>query len=119
MSEAPGVLFVRHREAPILDLEMSELVELLALMSRERLRNGRMRNPRRAALAVLDHLRLCAAIPESYGHDSSEEKLYSKYTDAVISVASHASGVGASSGQPGRCGRRRSLRSQLQLGRRR
>ena len=34
---------------------------------------------------MLDHLRLCTAIPESYGHDSSEEKLYSKYTDALIS----------------------------------
>lgn len=37
--------------------------------------------------ALLDHLRLCSAIPESYGHDSSEEKLYSKYTDALISSA--------------------------------
>lgn len=37
--------------------------------------------------ALLDHLRLCTAIPESYGHDSSEEKLYSKYTDALISEA--------------------------------
>ncbi len=36
---------------------------------------------------ILDHLRLCGAIPESYGHDSSEEKLYSKYTDAVIAAA--------------------------------
>lgn len=38
------------------------------------------------AAAILDHLRLCTAIPESYGHDSSEEKLYSKYTDALISA---------------------------------
>lgn len=37
--------------------------------------------------AILDHLRLCGAIPESYGHDSSEEKLYSKYTDALLSCA--------------------------------
>jgi hypothetical protein len=37
--------------------------------------------------ALLDHLRLCGAIPESYGHDTSEEKLYSKYTDALIGVA--------------------------------
>ena len=37
--------------------------------------------------ALLDHLRLCSAIPESYGHDSSEEKLYSKYTDTLISAA--------------------------------
>ncbi len=28
--------------------------------------------------ALLDHLRLCGAMPEHYGHDSSEEKLYSK-----------------------------------------
>jgi hypothetical protein len=34
--------------------------------------------------ALLGHLRLCGAIPERYGHDSSEEKLYSKYTDIVI-----------------------------------
>lgn len=36
---------------------------------------------------ILDHLRLCGTIPETYGHDSSEEKLYSKYTDAVLAVA--------------------------------
>ncbi len=35
--------------------------------------------------ALLSHLRLCGAIPEDYGHDSSEEKLYSKYTDALLS----------------------------------
>lgn len=33
---------------------------------------------------LLGHLRLCGAIPEDYEHDSSEEKLYSKYTDVVI-----------------------------------
>ena len=33
--------------------------------------------------ALIDHLRLCGNIPESYGHDSSEEKLYSKYTDCL------------------------------------
>ena len=43
--------------------------------------------------ALLDHLRLCGAIPERYGHDSSEEKLYSKYTDAVISQALNAIGL--------------------------
>lgn len=37
------------------------------------------------APALLDHLRVCGALPEKYGHDSSEEKLYSKYTDAIIS----------------------------------
>ena len=43
--------------------------------------------------ALLDHLRLCGAIPEKYAHDSSEEKLYSKYTDAVISEALSAMGL--------------------------
>ena len=37
--------------------------------------------------ALMDHLRVCGAMPEQYGHDSSAEKLYSKYTDAVISGA--------------------------------
>lgn len=36
------------------------------------------------ATAIIDHLRLCGDIPESYTHDSSEEKLYSKYTDALL-----------------------------------
>ena len=38
-------------------------------------------------VALLSHLRTCGAIPEGYGHDSSEEKLYSKYTDVVIHEA--------------------------------
>ena len=38
-------------------------------------------------VALLDHLHLCGAIPERYGHDSSEEKLYSKYTDSLLSSA--------------------------------
>lgn len=37
--------------------------------------------------SLLAHLRLCGAIPEQYGHDSSEEKLYAKYTDFVIHKA--------------------------------
>jgi len=37
--------------------------------------------------ALLDHLRLCGSIPEQYGRDSSEEKLYSKYTDALLAAA--------------------------------
>ena len=37
--------------------------------------------------ALLGHLRLCGAIPERYLHDTSEEKLYSKYTDIVIHEA--------------------------------
>jgi HindIII-like restriction endonuclease len=43
--------------------------------------------------ALLDHLRLCGAMPEQYGHDSSEEKLYSKYTDAVVSESLQAIGL--------------------------
>ncbi len=34
--------------------------------------------------AILDHLRVCGNIPEIYKRDSSEEKLYSKYTDILI-----------------------------------
>jgi len=40
-----------------------------------------------------DHLRLCGNIPESYGHDTSEEKLYSKYTDCLLSLAYTALGL--------------------------
>ena len=42
--------------------------------------------------ALLGHLRLCGAIPEKYGHDTTEEKLYSKYTDIVIHEAFKAIG---------------------------
>ena len=41
---------------------------------------------------LIGHLRLCGAIPEVYDHDSSEEKLYSKYTDVVIHEAYTAMG---------------------------
>jgi type II restriction enzyme len=37
--------------------------------------------------ALIDHLRLCGNLPEGYGHDTSEEKLYSKYTDCLLSLA--------------------------------
>lgn len=43
--------------------------------------------------ALIDHLRLCGNIPESYGHDTSEEKLYSKYTDCLLSLAFTALGL--------------------------
>lgn len=42
---------------------------------------------------MIGHLRLCGAIPEGYGHDSSEEKLYSKYTDIVIHEAYTSMGL--------------------------
>ncbi|MDX9974387.1 MAG: HindIII family type II restriction endonuclease, partial [FCB group bacterium] len=37
--------------------------------------------------ALLEHLQLCGAIPESYRQDSRDEKLYSKYTDVLLAVA--------------------------------
>lgn len=43
--------------------------------------------------SLIDHLRLCGNIPESYGHDTSEEKLYSKYTDCLLSLAFNALGL--------------------------
>lgn len=43
--------------------------------------------------ALLSHVRLCGAIPEVYGHDSSEEKLYSKYTDAVLAHSFRSIGL--------------------------
>ena len=36
---------------------------------------------------LLEHIRLCGDIPELYGHDTSEEKLYSKYSDALLAAA--------------------------------
>ena len=42
-----------------------------------------------------DHLRLCGVIPEAYAHDSSEEKLYSKYTDVLAALAFVSLGVRA------------------------
>lgn len=52
----------------------------------ERLENelsGEIR--REGARSLIDHLRLSGDIPESYGHDTSEEKQYSKYTDSLLS----------------------------------
>lgn len=43
--------------------------------------------------ALINHLRLCGSIPESYGRDSSEEKLYSKYTDCLLSLSYKAIGL--------------------------
>jgi hypothetical protein len=42
---------------------------------------------RDGSVALRDHLHMCGAIPEDYSHDSSEEKLYSKYTDVLLSLA--------------------------------
>lgn len=43
--------------------------------------------------SIIDHIRLCGNIPESYGHDTSEEKLYSKYTDNLLSIAYNEMGL--------------------------
>ncbi|MDI9358811.1 MAG: HindIII family type II restriction endonuclease [Phycisphaerales bacterium] len=43
--------------------------------------------------SLINHLRLCGNIPESYGYDTSEEKLYSKYTDCLCSLAYTALGL--------------------------
>ena len=45
---------------------------------------------------ILGHLRLCGAIPEEIDHDSSEEKLYSKYTDIVLDRAFNLIGLDSS-----------------------
>lgn len=42
---------------------------------------------------LINHLRLCGNIPETYSHDSSEEKLYSKYTDILIAQSYKALGM--------------------------
>jgi len=42
---------------------------------------------------LLDHLRLCGNIPESYRVSSSKEKLYSKYTDIILSIAYERIGI--------------------------
>lgn len=42
---------------------------------------------------LIDHLRLCGNIPESYERSSSEEKLYSKYTDCLLSLSYKAVGL--------------------------
>lgn len=48
---------------------------------------------RMGASSLIDHLRLCGDIPESYDHDSSEEKQYSKYTDALLCETYKALGL--------------------------
>ena len=42
---------------------------------------------------LLDHLRLCGNTPESYGHDTREEKQYAKYTDDLLALAYRAIGL--------------------------
>ncbi len=42
---------------------------------------------------LINHLRLCVNIPESFRHDSSEEKQYSKYTDYLLALAFKSIGL--------------------------
>ena len=51
--------------------------------------------------SLLNHVRLCGAIPEGFGRNSTEEKLYSKYTDVVIHISYTSLGL-ASIVLPGR-----------------
>ena len=51
---------------------------------------------REGSSVVVDHLRLCGAIPEKYSHDSSAEKLYSKYTDVLLTMAFRSLGMKSS-----------------------
>lgn len=44
---------------------------------------------------VRESLLECGVIPESFGHDSSEEKLYSKYTDVLLAKAFNFLGINA------------------------
>lgn len=69
---------------------VSEIVQISGTFSGDSLRVERELEEEistRGTPALLDHLRLCGAIPESYAHDSSEEKLYSKYTDILLAFA--------------------------------
>jgi len=47
----------------------------------------------RGHVSLLAHLRLCGVIPEAFDHDSSPEKLYSKYTDTVLAETFHFLGM--------------------------
>ena len=42
---------------------------------------------------LLNHLRLCRNIPESYRHDSSDEELYSNYSYSILSFAYKSIGL--------------------------
>lgn len=44
---------------------------------------------------VLDHLARAHVIPECFGHDSTEEKLYAKYLDTLLGKALSLLGLGA------------------------
>ena len=43
--------------------------------------------------ALIESLLECGVIPESFGHDSSEEKLYAKYCDLLLASAFNGMGI--------------------------
>lgn len=45
--------------------------------------------------ALREHLHLAGVIPEVFGHDSTEEKLFAKYSDTVLALAFEAMGCAA------------------------
>ncbi len=47
-------------------------------------------------VGLIGHLEFCGVIPESFRHDSSEEKLYSKYTDILLALAFEQLGLTSS-----------------------
>lgn len=85
---------VRIREEWISEIEQigerfgADVDRVVARLNDEYLRSG--------IESLLSHLRFCSSIPESYEHDSSAEKLYSKYTDAVLTLAFQHIGMNAS-----------------------
>ncbi len=44
---------------------------------------------------LIQHLRTCGDIPEQYPHDSTAEKLYSKYTDILLAISFNKIGYSA------------------------
>jgi len=73
--------------------ELAKLGRSFGDCSERAVRELRAEVAREGREALREHLHLCGAVPEQYGHDSSEEKLYSKYTDAVVAEALRACGL--------------------------
>lgn len=66
---------------------LSESAETFAATSRRTFDALRMEVEQGGYGHLLSHIRFCGTIPESYRHDSTQEKAYSKYTDSVIAEA--------------------------------
>lgn len=73
--------------------ELDKLSESFSADSVRMIAKLRAEIARDGADALVDHLRVCGAMPERYGHDSSAEKLYAKYTDALVSETLNAIGL--------------------------